>query len=133
MFVEVQSRANIFVRSAVTSYRTGYSSVTTTTEHEGEGLDGLFDPVLQVGGYAEKRVLEDSSTYEEYTEQVLTHLCDAVPMRWTLTVELLDLNDFTTTERTDVVTLIDTVTYTLRCTAVGQRCTIIDAVLTLPV
>ena len=132
-FTEEQSRANIYVRSAVTSYWTGFDTTTTTTVHQAEGLDGIFDPELGVGGFAEKRQLETGEIIERYSEQVLTHLGDGVPMTWTLTIEVLDLNDFTTTTRTDVVTLVTTTTYTLRCTDLWTQCSVLAVELTLPV
>jgi len=134
MFVEVQSRANIFVETSTVSYNTGSAPATSVAVYSAEGLSGAFvdsagNSAVPIGGFAEKIEDNDGNIFEEYTEQTLTHLCDVVPMTWTLTITLLDLNDFTSTTRTDVVTLSGPVTYTLRCTAVNQRCTV-DAIAT---
>jgi len=135
MFVEEQSRPNIVVENSYVYYDVGSPLPPAVNLYTAEDLSGTFydstiTPAFPVGGFAEKIEDNDGNIFEDWTEQTLTHLCDVVPVTWTLTINILDLNTSTTTTRTDVVTLSSSpVTYTLRCTAINQRCTV-DAIAT---
>lgn len=139
MFIEEQSRANIFVETSDVYYDVGSPLPAAVTIYSSEGLSGQFydptsNPASPIGGFAQKIDDGSGTIYEDWSEQTLTHLCDVVPITWTLTINILDLNTYTSTTRTDVVTLSNTpVTYTLRCTAVNQLLTVDAVATTIPV
>jgi hypothetical protein len=134
MFVEEQSRPNIFVKSVATFYPNTGSPEVTTGVHEGNGLSTV--PPLNLGDtglFAEKRDDGSGGVYETYIELTLSNECDVVPMSWSLTIRLFDRTTWTNTYRTDVVTLSGTTSYTLRCTAMEQECYVDGEVFTIPV
>ena len=139
MFVEEQSRPNIVVENSFIYYDVGSPLPTVVNLYTAEELRGIFydstsTEASPVGGFAEKIEDNDGNIYEDWTEQTLTHLCDVVPVTWTLTITITDLNTFTTTTRTDVVTLSSSpVTYTLRCTSTNQRCEVSTITTSIPV
>jgi hypothetical protein len=139
MFIEEQSRANIAIENSYVYYDVGSPLPAAVTIYSSEGLSGQFydptsNPVYPIGGFAQKIDDGSGTIYEDWTEQTLTHLCDIVPITWTLTINITDLNTYTTTTRTDVVTLSSTpVTYTLRCTAVNQLCEVASISTSIPV
>lgn len=134
MFVEEQSRPNIFVQSVATFYPNTGSPAVTTLVHAGAGLSTV--PPVSLGtlaGGVEKRDDGSGGVYETYFELTLNNVCDVVPMSWSLTIRLYDRLLGTDSFRTDVVTLSGTTSYTLRCTAMEQECFIDAEVFTIPV
>lgn len=121
MFIEEQTNPNVYLSVVYTYYPDGGGS---TTDDKGvfQVLDGTS---LQVFGFlpwtiygygmgAQKYDAGHGGPYEDYATLTLTNLCDEMPMEWTLTVTLTDLNTFNTTTRTDTVTVTTTTTYELR-------------------